>query len=417
MSARQWYTVKNAAPTDDGVPEILIYDAIDSMFGVSAADFVRDLAKIDAPAITVRINSPGGSVFDGIAILNALRGHDAKITTVVDGVAASIASVIAMGGDEIVMNKNSQMMIHNAWDLVIGNADELQAAADRLRQFSENLASIYADRAGGSVADWQGLMDAETWYTADEAVAAGLADLVLVDTVKENAMASYARASAFDMSKFKYPGRQAAPAPQILARAQTPQPAEAEVNKGKEGAMPTLNEGLAERLGIDIDADDETMLSALDEALAERVTDDPPPVTDAAPVAEPTGDQITAAAAKLGLAVVDTTVLASLQAKAEAGDAARTQQMREADDRTIAAALASGKITPASEGTWRAELAKNRDSVAVLLETMPENRALAMTEIGHGVAAEGVALDPEMEHTLAMITGNGRDNRSTGKDA
>lgn len=408
MSTRQWYTVRNAL-ADDGPPEILIYDVIDSMFGVSAADFVRDLAKIDAPAITVRINSPGGAVFDGIAILNALRGHDAKITTVVDGIAASIASVIAMGGDEIVMNKNSQMMIHNAWDLVIGNADELQAAADRLRQFSENLASIYADRAGGSVADWQALMDAETWYTADEAVAAGLADLVLVETVKETAMASYTRPDAFDLSKFRYPGRQAAPAPQIAARAQAPQPVEAEVTeKTGGGHMPTLNEGLAELFGTEPDADDETILAAAKEALDERAAGDQQ--AEPEPVAEPTGEQITAAAAKLGLTVVDTTVLASLQAKAEAGEAARAQQLREDDDRIINDALAKGKITPATTGTWRAELAKNRDSVAVLLETMPENKALAMTEVGHAFAAEGTELDAEMEHTLAMITGNGRSN-------
>lgn len=415
MSARQWYTVK--AQADDSPPEILIYDVIASTYGVSAADFVRDLAAIDAPAITVRINSPGGSIFDGIAILNGLRGHNAKVTTVVDGVAASIASVIAMGGDEIVMNKNSQMMIHNAWDLVVGNADDLQKAADRLRQFSGNIASVYAERAGGSVADWQALMDAETWYTADEAVAAGLADLVLVDTVKETAMASYIRPDAFDLSKFKYPGRQAAPAPQILARAQTPQPAEAEVTKKQEGHMPTLQEGLAQKLGIAADADDATILTAVDEALAERADDEPVTESEPQPVAEPTGEQITAAAAKLGLTVIDETVLAALQSQAQAGEAARAQQMTEANDRIINDALTKGKITPASVGTWRAELAKNHDSVAVLLETMPENKALAMVEVGHGFTAEdATTVDPEMERTLQLITGNG-NARSNGKDA
>jgi ATP-dependent protease ClpP protease subunit len=203
---KSWYTIKALADgSDDGPAEILIYDEISPMWGVSAADFVRDLAAIDASEITVRINSPGGSVFDGIAILNALRGHDATITTVVDSLAASIASVIAMGGDRVVMNKNSSMMIHNAWDLAVGNADELQQAADRLRGFSTNIASIYADKAGGTVDDWQALMDAETWYTADEAVAAGLADETIVETVKTP---SYARAS---LERFKYAGREAAP--------------------------------------------------------------------------------------------------------------------------------------------------------------------------------------------------------------
>jgi hypothetical protein len=175
-----------------------------------------------------------------------------------------------------------------------------------------------------------------------------------------------------------------------------------------------LNEGLAELFGTEPDADDETILAAAKEALDERATAEPQPEPEPQPVAEPTGEQITTAAAKLGLTVVDTTVLASLQAKAEAGEAARAQQIREDDDRIIKAALNTGKITPASENTWRAELAKNRDSVAVLLETMPANKALAMTEVGHAFAAEGTELDAEMEHTLAMITGNGRAN---GKDA
>jgi hypothetical protein len=242
---------------------------------------------------------------------------------------------------------------------------------------------------------------------------------VLVDTVKETAMASHIRPSAFDLSKFKYPGRQAAPAPQILARAQTPQPAEAEVTKKQEGHMPTLQEGLAQKLGIATDADDATILTAVDEALAERADDAPPaPDAEPQPAAEPTGEQITAAAAKLGLTVIDETVLAALQAKAEAGETARAQQIHEADDRIINDALAKGKITPASVGTWRAELTKNRDSVAVLLETMPENKALAMAEIGHGFTAEdATTLNPEDERTLALITGNGRSNRSNGKDA
>jgi hypothetical protein len=194
----------------------------------------------------------------------------------------------------------------------------------------------------------------------------------------------------------------------------------------KKGAIvASVPEEIARRLGIAPDADDETLRKALDEKLPElsEPAEAAPegqgepaaePVAEPVAASEPTGEQIAAAAAKVGLSVIDTTVLASLQAKAEAGEAARAQQIREADDRTIAAALASGKITPASEKTWRAELAKNRDSVAVLLETMPENRALAMTEVGHSVAAEGVALDPEMERTLALITGNGRAN---GKDA
>lgn len=409
MSAKtSWYQVKNGLPEGDQTPEILIYDVINPSFGVSAADFVQDLAKIDSPELTVRINSPGGAVFDGIAILNAIRGHDAKVTTVIDGLAASIASVIAMGGDEIVMNKNSQMMIHNAWDLVIGNADELQAAADRLRQFSSNIASIYADRAGGSVDEWQQRMDDETWYTADEAVEAGLANSVLTEPVKSMAMASADRPSVFDLSIFKYAGRQAAPAPAIAARAQAPQPTEAEVNQGKEHTVPTLNEGLAERLGINADANDETILQAVDEALAERA--------DAgqsnAEAAEPTVEQLTAVASAHNLIVVDKAAHDKLVADVTALNAVRNQQLADDNEQRITNALKVGKIAPASADTWRQSFAENREQAIKLLDTIPANSAVAITPSGHGVGAEDSAVDPEMEGVLALITG-----RPNGKDA
>lgn len=397
----RWYQVRNEAQTG-GEPEILIYDVIESIFGVSPADFMQDLAKIDAPAITVRINSPGGDVFGGIAILNALRGHDAQITTVVDGVAASIASVIAMGGDEVVMNKNSQMMIHNAWDIVIGNADELQQAADRLRGFSANIASVYAERAGGSVADWQALMDAETWYTADEAVAAGLADRVLVDTQKDSAMASYPRASAFDLSKFRYAGRQAAPAPQIAARAQTPPPVQVEENEGKEPVVATLTESALQKLGLDADADEDAIEAAIDEKIAAAETQpEPEPVTPP----EPTPEQITQAAAKFNLTVMDKAVADQMVEQARLGAEARAQQLAEADERTIVDALKNGKITAASSPTWREQLGKNRETTLALLAAMPENRAMATAEIGYGAANEDTSVDPEMETLLAKVTG------------
>ncbi len=104
---RQWYQIRNAASAGNETPEVLIYGEIDCWFGVDASDFVKDLATIEAPEILVRINSPGGDVFDAVAILNALRGHDARIIVQVDSLAASAASVIAMAGDEVVMNRNS----------------------------------------------------------------------------------------------------------------------------------------------------------------------------------------------------------------------------------------------------------------------------------------------------------------------
>ncbi|AVP67324.1 hypothetical protein C7H75_04785 [Prescottella equi] len=113
---REWYTIRNADTTDTPA-EVLIYDEIGSSWwgGVSAKSFAKDLSAVEATDITVRLNSPGGDVFEGIAILNALRNHKARITVYVDGIAASAASFIAMAGDEIVMCRNAEMMIHDAW--------------------------------------------------------------------------------------------------------------------------------------------------------------------------------------------------------------------------------------------------------------------------------------------------------------
>jgi len=204
----------------DGVATIRLYDPIDSWggdWGVSAKEFAQALDELpdDVNEIRLHINSPGGEVFEGIAILNALRNHRAKVTAVVDGLAASAASFIAMAGDEIVMGRNTQMMIHDAWGICIGDANDMRDLAGRLDHLSDNIASIYTDKAGGTVEDWRTAMLAETWYSADEAVAAGLADRV------EQAQAP--AENRFDLSVFTYAGRDQAPDP-TAARQPAPEP-------------------------------------------------------------------------------------------------------------------------------------------------------------------------------------------------
>lgn len=340
QSKRSWYEFRNES--GDGPTELFIYDVVDEWFGVSAELFARELNSIDADEITVRINSPGGSVFDGIAILNALRGHKAKITTVVDGLAASIASVIAMAGDEIVMGRNSELMIHDASSVCVGQAKDMQSMADNLARASNNIASIYAEKAGGTVDEWRTAMLGESWYSAEEAVAAGLADRVDKAPEDDKSKAK----NAFDLSIYNHAGRAAAPTPPVPGST-TPLATEAEVEKEKEAIpMATLNEGLAERLGINADADDETILSALDEALNEQTTE-PAPV-----VQEPTPEQVAASVARSGGLIVDAAALAELQARAARGDEARTRQ--EAAERSAAVenAIHSGRIAPAQRETW-----------------------------------------------------------------
>lgn len=375
-----WYSIRGAATSDDGPAELLIYDEIDSWYGISAEQFVRDLAGIDNDAITVRINSPGGSVFDGIAILNALRDHRATVTVVVDSLAASIASVIAMAGDEIVMNRGSQMMVHNAWAVCVGDARDMEKSAARLAQHNSNIAQIYADRAGGTVQDWLAVMAEETWLLADEAVAAGLADRV-IELPDPDAKSATARASVFDLSAFRYAGRQCARVPRIpLVHNKTPQPEAGEVHRGKEPLVATLNEGLAKLLGIDADASDETILSAAAEALDERADDGQE--NQETPPAAPTLEQATALVTKAGLTVVEKAQYEATVAAAQAGAEARAQQLREGDERVVDAAIADGKIAPARRAHHLQALAADREGHGAVLAALAPG-LIPYAEAGH----------------------------------
>lgn len=170
----RWYEIKNK---DGEVAVIRIYDEI-SWWGITAEDFVQELDEVSAPEIVVAINCPGGDVFDGIAIYNALRSHPAKIVTRVDALAASAASVIVQAGDERRMLSAAQMMIHEAWGLAIGTASEMREFADLLDKQTDVIAGIYAARSGKDIDHFRNLMTAETWLTDQESVDEGLADEV-----------------------------------------------------------------------------------------------------------------------------------------------------------------------------------------------------------------------------------------------
>lgn len=174
VEARSWYRISNAASQDEA--EVMLYDEVGGWFGATADQFIADLRGVTAPNLRVRVNSPGGSVFEGIAIANALRSHPANVTVQVDGIAASIASVIAMAGDRIEMAPNTMLMIHDASGVCLGNAADMEEMAELLDLISDNIADAYAARAGGTRDEWRALMRAETWFLPDAAVEAGLAD-------------------------------------------------------------------------------------------------------------------------------------------------------------------------------------------------------------------------------------------------
>ena len=165
-----WYRIRNQA---SGPTQLYIYDEI-GYFGVTAMDLVRDLADVTGP-LEVHLNSPGGEVDDGIAIYNTLMDRR-DVTVRVDGLAASIASVIAMAGNPILIARQGSMMIHDGHTMAIGNAQDLRDMATRLERASNNIAQIYSDHTGQPTSYWRELMKSETWYSGQEAIDAGLAD-------------------------------------------------------------------------------------------------------------------------------------------------------------------------------------------------------------------------------------------------
>jgi len=173
MNRANWFDFKASAEAP--AADLYLYDEIGG-WGASAAEFIAELSQRKSQHINLHIHSPGGSVFEGHAIFNALRTHPGGVTVYVDGIAASMASVIAMAGKPIKIASNGFLMIHNPWGETSGEASEMRKQADILDKLKDSLVSIYADRSGQEREVIASAMDAETWLSAEEAVAFGLAD-------------------------------------------------------------------------------------------------------------------------------------------------------------------------------------------------------------------------------------------------
>ncbi|QSZ49402.1 head maturation protease, ClpP-related [Arthrobacter sp. D5-1] len=366
---KPWFRME--APADSNAADVYIYEMIDSWWGVDAAQFVREIAALDVETINLWVNSPGGSVYDGVAIMNALRRHKATVVATVDGMAASAASFIIQAADEVVMGQGAELMIHDAWTFAWGNAEALQKAAGDLDRISSTIAGIYAERAGGSVEEWREAMRAETWYTADEAVAAGLADRVAKAATKPNTEDASNR---FDLSIFAHAGRRNAPAPAVNSRHERrpkllslvngsaltaaahmvekaipkppaePKDSTTPKEKGTDPMSAKLNQGLRERLGISADAElnEDELLDAVDEALAEQVTE-PAPAASAAHAP--------------GTVVLDAAQYEELRNDAADGRMARQQQLADERSALVNVAVQDGRIPPARREHWLNSLA------------------------------------------------------------
>lgn len=172
-----WYTIKALGVR--GAAEISIYEEIGG-FGITAKQFAEDLKALgDVSHIDLRIHSPGGDVFEGIAIYNLLRNHPAEITVYIDGVAASMASVVAMAGDRVVMPENAMMMIHKPWGISGGNAGDMRDYADLLDKVETVLVPAYARKTGKSAQEITAMLEDETWMDGKECLKHGFADELL----------------------------------------------------------------------------------------------------------------------------------------------------------------------------------------------------------------------------------------------
>jgi ATP-dependent Clp endopeptidase proteolytic subunit ClpP len=187
---KSWYTIRARASGT----EVLIYDEIGA-YGVSAKGFLAELGALpDGVPIDLRLNSPGGSVFDAVAIYNALKRHAGEITVWIDGIAASAASYIAMAGDTIVMPENAFLMIHDPSGLVMGTAEDMRATAEALDKIKGSLIQGYAGKSGKPDEEIASLMAAETWLDAKDALELGFIDRI-AEPVK--------LAASFDVARFR----------------------------------------------------------------------------------------------------------------------------------------------------------------------------------------------------------------------
>jgi ATP-dependent Clp endopeptidase proteolytic subunit ClpP len=190
----KWYAIQQPDEGEEFDAEILIFDEI-GFYGITAEDFIADLANV-AGSVKIRINSPGGDVFAGITIFNALASRKGRVVCQIDGLAASAASFIALAGDEVIAYPSAMLMVHRAWGVGVGNCQDLQGLADVLSKIDGQLADLYAAKSGKSAKVTLGWMDAETWFTADEAKAAGLVDTVIATEGNNNKRTSKAASAS-----------------------------------------------------------------------------------------------------------------------------------------------------------------------------------------------------------------------------
>jgi ATP-dependent Clp endopeptidase proteolytic subunit ClpP len=407
---REWFRFQNKA---NDVTRIDIFDEI-GYFGVSAKDFINQLNDTKAKTLDVHINSPGGEVWDGMAIYNALKNFDGTVNVSIDGVAASAASFIACSGDTVTMNSASELMLHDAWGLAIGNASDMQDMAKRLGQMSDTIAEIYADKSGGTVEEWRALMEEETWYSADEALEAGL-----VDKVSKNKRKSDEAETAknkFDLSVFNHAGRADAPAPnnftnRATANGEIKNQTDSVFTNGPEVSSMTPEQ--LQKLNLPEDATQEQIDSALDALVDSSKETTTEASKDASTDAETKSESTTqesesqtetkTAENSTGTVSVDEEVFKTMKAQLEALTEKTNKQDEEkriaTRDSLVSACIKDGRIPPARAEHYKNLFDLDAEGTTERLNSL-EKGLIPVKEIGHSEDVQNKADESSYDTNL-----------------
>lgn len=377
--------------------DVTLYDEI-GIYGTRSSEFAEKLKEAGDGDITLRVNSPGGDVYEGLAIMNQLRNHPGKVTAYVEGLAASAASFIVVGGaDELIMNRNSELMIHDAMSMVSGNAEEITTALAGLERASENIASIYAEKAGGDSEPWREAMRAETWFTAEEAVEAGLADSV--GGIVRPAAGVAAMQSKFSlMNKFK--GRRGAPPADLITKgdemADTKELSNLleEINDTRDGLLSMVNSAneLVAALLADSEADAEELADGVEdveqpepgeaqpepgehEEVSEEEAEEPAEVEQPA---EEDGDR------PEETVTIDAATYAELKAAAEHGWAAAEEKAKAERAAEVDNWISEGRISAALRSKAVAAIERDADAARATYGSNPKG-TIPRAALGHAV--------------------------------
>ena len=339
--------------------------------------WLRDQLTGHTGDVELHVNSPGGDVHEGVAMLNVLRAHPGRVTAIVEGLAASAASFIVAGGaDRIIMRPHSEVMVHSPWMALEGDGPTLVKAAGDLERLGGTLARVYADRAGGTPEHWAELMAAETWFTADEAVAAGLADEV-VDGRTAVTAANHTASPVF--ARFRYRSRAEAPQPNTKDNDM----AEQQPEQSADGVVFTPEQWTKLTTLLDVDPAAATVDEALDliAAMVEKLVGDNPEKTDS---------EGGAVLARAGRVLLDRDTYKELVAGAREGIAIRAQRDAKAREDEVDTWIKEGRINSALRRQAVAMAHRDITTARAFYGSNPPN-TIPVKEIGHALTNDDEA--------------------------